>query len=135
MSSLVSRVLVGIIGLPLVLGMLWLGGWWLFALLVVAGVIALHELALLARSVLRDFHRHVSGSEALPLRVAGRRARDRDRARRGRRRPVRVGAEARHGGEGHGPRARRPRGDARPSGFDAVRGARGVLADQGVRLH
>jgi phosphatidate cytidylyltransferase len=49
MSSLVSRVLVGIVGLPLVLGMLWLGGWWLFALLVVAGVIALHEFALLAR--------------------------------------------------------------------------------------
>jgi phosphatidate cytidylyltransferase len=49
MSSLVSRVLVGIVGLPLVLGMLWLGGWWLFALLVVAGVIALHEFTLLAR--------------------------------------------------------------------------------------
>jgi phosphatidate cytidylyltransferase len=49
MSSFASRVLVGVAGLPLVLGMLWLGGWWLFALLVAAGVIALHEFALLAR--------------------------------------------------------------------------------------
>jgi phosphatidate cytidylyltransferase len=49
MSSFVSRVVVGIVGLPLVLGMAWLGGWWLFALLAFAGVVALHEFAVLAR--------------------------------------------------------------------------------------
>jgi phosphatidate cytidylyltransferase len=49
MSSFVSRVLVGIVGLPLVLGMVWLGGWWLFALLAFAAVVAQHEFAVLAR--------------------------------------------------------------------------------------
>ena len=31
------------VGLPLVLGIVWLGGWWLFLLTVVIGVGALHE--------------------------------------------------------------------------------------------
>ena len=44
MTNLASRLLVAAIGLPLVLGMLWLGHWWLFALVAVAGVVALHEL-------------------------------------------------------------------------------------------
>jgi phosphatidate cytidylyltransferase len=43
MPSLLSRLVVGAIGLPLVLGMVWLGGWWLFALAAVVGLAALHE--------------------------------------------------------------------------------------------
>ena len=38
-----SRLLVAAVGLPLVLGMLWLGGWWLFTLLAVASCVAVHE--------------------------------------------------------------------------------------------
>jgi phosphatidate cytidylyltransferase len=41
--NLVSRLLVAAAGLPLVLGMVWLGGWWLFLLIAVVGVLALHE--------------------------------------------------------------------------------------------
>ena len=36
MSGLFSRVLVALVGLPLVLGIVWLGGWWLFALVAAA---------------------------------------------------------------------------------------------------
>jgi phosphatidate cytidylyltransferase len=43
MSNAVSRLVVAAIGLPAVLGLLWLGGWWLFALVAVAGVLAAHE--------------------------------------------------------------------------------------------
>ena len=43
MSNLGSRLLVGAIGLPLVLGLVWLGGWWLFVLTTVVGLLALHE--------------------------------------------------------------------------------------------
>ena len=43
MSNLASRILVGAAGLPLVLGIVWLGGWWLFVLATVIGVLALHE--------------------------------------------------------------------------------------------
>src|SRR5262249_36815825 len=32
MTSGISRILVGVAGLPVVLGILWLGGWWLFVL-------------------------------------------------------------------------------------------------------
>jgi len=42
-SSLVSRILVAVLGLPLVLGALWAGGWWLFALVAPAAALALHE--------------------------------------------------------------------------------------------
>jgi len=42
-TNLVSRLLVAAIGLPLVLGMVWLGGWWLFFLAATAGLVALHE--------------------------------------------------------------------------------------------
>ena len=51
MSQLVSRVAVAIVGLPLVLGIVYLGGWWLFALAAVAAVLALHEYALMIRSL------------------------------------------------------------------------------------
>ena len=44
-----SRLLVGLAGLPIVLGLLWLGGWWLFVLVLVAGVIALHEFYAMTR--------------------------------------------------------------------------------------
>jgi phosphatidate cytidylyltransferase len=50
-SQLVSRVAVAIVGLPLVLGVVYLGGWWLFALAAVAAVLALHEYALMIRSL------------------------------------------------------------------------------------
>jgi phosphatidate cytidylyltransferase len=49
MSSFISRIVVSAIGLPLVLGLVWVGGWWLFALVAVASFIALHEYWLLAR--------------------------------------------------------------------------------------
>lgn len=49
MSALSSRVLVSAILLPLVIGLAYLGGWWLFGLGLVAGLIALHELYTLAR--------------------------------------------------------------------------------------
>ncbi len=51
LSPLVSRVLVALIGLPAVLGIVYLGGWWLFALAAVAAVLALHEYALMIRSL------------------------------------------------------------------------------------
>jgi phosphatidate cytidylyltransferase len=49
MSSFWSRILVAVIGLPVVLGLVWLGGWWLWALAVGAGLIALHEFYGMAR--------------------------------------------------------------------------------------
>lgn len=51
MSQLVSRVLVALGGVPLVLGIVYLGGWWLFALAAIAAVLALHEYALMIRSL------------------------------------------------------------------------------------
>ena len=51
MSQLVSRVLVAVGGVPLVLGIVYLGGWWLFALAAIAAVLALHEYALMIRSL------------------------------------------------------------------------------------
>ena len=49
MSGTVSRVLVALVGLPIVLGAVWAGGWWLFALVTVAGMIAVHEFVTMAR--------------------------------------------------------------------------------------
>jgi phosphatidate cytidylyltransferase len=49
MTNFASRLLVAAIGLPLVLGMLWLGGWWLFTLLAVASWVAVHEFVTTAR--------------------------------------------------------------------------------------
>jgi phosphatidate cytidylyltransferase len=49
MTNFLSRVLVALVGLPLVLGLLWLGGWWLFALVLVAGLIGVHEFVTTAR--------------------------------------------------------------------------------------
>jgi phosphatidate cytidylyltransferase len=50
-SPLFSRVIVAAVLLPLVLGVVWLGGWWLFALALVAGLVALHELYSIGRSL------------------------------------------------------------------------------------
>jgi phosphatidate cytidylyltransferase len=50
-SPFVSRLAVAAILLPIVLGVVWLGGWWLFGLAVVGGVLALHELYAMARSL------------------------------------------------------------------------------------
>jgi phosphatidate cytidylyltransferase len=49
MSSFWSRILVSVVGLPVVLYLVWLGGWWLFALVAVAATLALHELFWIAR--------------------------------------------------------------------------------------
>jgi phosphatidate cytidylyltransferase len=49
MTAFWSRIAVAIVGLPLVLYLVWLGGWWLFALLAVAATVALHELFWIAR--------------------------------------------------------------------------------------
>jgi phosphatidate cytidylyltransferase len=51
MSQFVSRVLVTIVALPLVLWFVWLGGWWLLALVLVAALIALHELYVMGRTL------------------------------------------------------------------------------------
>jgi phosphatidate cytidylyltransferase len=48
-TNFASRLLVAAVGLPLVLGMLWLGGWWLFTLLAVAAWICVHEFVTTAR--------------------------------------------------------------------------------------
>ncbi|MGA0123255.1 MAG: phosphatidate cytidylyltransferase, partial [Gaiellales bacterium] len=49
MGNLASRIVVAAILLPLALGLLWLGGWYLVAFGCVAAVLALHELWTMAR--------------------------------------------------------------------------------------
>lgn len=51
MSPLLSRIVVAAILLPVVLGIVWLGGWWLFGLALVGGLVALHELYAIARGL------------------------------------------------------------------------------------
>ena len=46
-----SRVLVAAILLPLVIGLVYLGGWWLFGLALVGGLLALHELYVMVRDL------------------------------------------------------------------------------------
>jgi len=50
-TSFWSRIVVGAALLPLVLWFVWLGGWWLFALALVGGILALHELYAIARGL------------------------------------------------------------------------------------
>jgi phosphatidate cytidylyltransferase len=50
-SPLASRLIVAAIGLPIVLALVWGGGWWLFALLAFAALMGLHEYYLLIRSL------------------------------------------------------------------------------------
>ena len=49
MSNVVSRLLVAVAAIPVVLGAVYLGGWWLFAVVAAAAALALHEYWLLAR--------------------------------------------------------------------------------------
>src|SRR5438034_8998965 len=49
MTSFLSRVLVVAIGAPVVLGAIYLGGWWLFALVVLGTLVGLHEFYAMAR--------------------------------------------------------------------------------------
>jgi phosphatidate cytidylyltransferase len=51
MSALRSRIVVALVLLPLVLGLVWLGGWWLFGLAAIGGLIALHELYTMGRGL------------------------------------------------------------------------------------
>ena len=44
-GNLASRLLIAAAGLPIVLGLVWAGGWWLFAFALVVGVLALHDYA------------------------------------------------------------------------------------------
>jgi len=48
-SSFLSRILVGVAAIPIVLGVVYLGGWWVFGLAAVAAGIALHEYWLMTR--------------------------------------------------------------------------------------
>ena len=66
MSNFWSRILVAAVGLPLVLGMLWLGGWWFFGLLAVAACIGVHEFVTTARP-LRPLAPAVYGGVLLAL--------------------------------------------------------------------
>lgn len=49
MSPFLSRIVVAAILLPLVLGLVWLGGWWLFGLALLGSLLALHELYSMSR--------------------------------------------------------------------------------------
>ncbi len=51
MTPLVSRLVVAAILLPLVIGLAYLGGWWLFGLALAGGLLALHELYGMAREL------------------------------------------------------------------------------------
>jgi phosphatidate cytidylyltransferase len=51
MTNAVSRIVVAIVLLPVVLGAVYLGGWWLFALVAVAAGLSLHEYWLMARAL------------------------------------------------------------------------------------
>ncbi len=51
MSPFVSRLLVVAVLLPLVIGLVYLGGWWLFGLALAGGLLALHELYAMAREL------------------------------------------------------------------------------------
>jgi phosphatidate cytidylyltransferase len=51
MSNLINRVLVAVVGLPVVLGAVWAGGWWLWALAAIGGAVAVHEFVTMARTL------------------------------------------------------------------------------------
>lgn len=51
MSPFWSRIVVAAVLLPLVLGVVWLGGWWLCGLAIVGGLMALHELYVMGRGL------------------------------------------------------------------------------------
>jgi phosphatidate cytidylyltransferase len=49
LSNFLSRLVVVAVGAPLVLGAIWLGGWWLFALVAAGSLVSLHEFYAMAR--------------------------------------------------------------------------------------
>ncbi len=51
MSALASRLVVAALGLPVVLGAVYLGGWWLAGLAMAGALLALHELFRLTRAL------------------------------------------------------------------------------------
>ena len=51
MNNFVSRVLVTVVGVPTVLYLVYLGGWWLFGLAAFGALVALHELYTMARGL------------------------------------------------------------------------------------
>ncbi|HSI97966.1 MAG TPA: phosphatidate cytidylyltransferase, partial [Gaiellaceae bacterium] len=51
MTSLLSRAVVAAVLLPLVIGVVYLGGWWLVGLALAGGILALHELYTMARAL------------------------------------------------------------------------------------
>ncbi len=51
MTNVVSRLLVALAAIPVVLGAVYLGGWWLFALVAVAATLGLHEYWLLSKAL------------------------------------------------------------------------------------
>jgi phosphatidate cytidylyltransferase len=51
MGAFWPRLLVSAIGLPAVIGLGWLGGWWFAALALVAGCVAMHEFTLVTRTL------------------------------------------------------------------------------------
>ncbi len=51
MANWLSRIVVALALMPLVLGAVYLGGWWLFALVAVAAAVSLHEYWLMARAL------------------------------------------------------------------------------------
>jgi phosphatidate cytidylyltransferase len=51
MSNFMSRILVTIVGLPIVLALLWKGGWWLFGLVLIAACVGVHEFVIAARQL------------------------------------------------------------------------------------
>jgi phosphatidate cytidylyltransferase len=65
-TNFLSRVLVAAVGLPLALGLLWLGGWWLFGLVAVAAFVGVHEFVTTARP-LRPLAPAVYGGVLLAL--------------------------------------------------------------------
>lgn len=51
MSTFISRLAVAAVGLPVVLYLVWLGGWWVAGLVLAAAIVAMHELYVMARSL------------------------------------------------------------------------------------
>jgi phosphatidate cytidylyltransferase len=51
MSAFWSRIVVSVVLLPVVLGVVWLGGWWLFSVALVGALMALHELYVMGRGL------------------------------------------------------------------------------------
>jgi phosphatidate cytidylyltransferase len=66
MTNFISRLLVAAVGLPLVLGMLLVGGWWLFGLVAIAACVGVHEFVTTARP-LRPLAPAVYGGVLLAL--------------------------------------------------------------------